>query len=109
MLMLVLGALVGLIAAVIEVALVSTYQKNKVILAAVGIHWIGIGALMPYIELGVPLWAKGTIVGVILTVPLIVLDIQKSRNAVIHTSVFAPIWGIAIAYGCSMFSRMLFQ
>lgn len=104
-----LGALVGSIAAAIEVALVRTYQKNKVILAAVGFHWIGIGALMPYIQLGVPLWAKGIIVGVILTVPLIILDIQKSRNAVIHTSVFAPIWGVAIAYGCSILSGMLLQ
>lgn len=106
--MLILGSLVGLIAAAIEVALVRTYQKNTVILAAVGTHWVGIGAVMPYIELGVPIWAKGIIVGVVLTIPFIVLDIQKSRNAVIHTSVFAPIWGVAIAYGCSALSTFLF-
>lgn len=106
--MLVLGALIGLVAAVIEVLLVRTYQKNKVILAAVGIHWIGVGALMPYIEFGLPLWVKGVLVGVILTIPFIVLDIQKSRNAVIHTSVFAPIWGVSIAYGCSVLSGLMF-
>jgi hypothetical protein len=102
--MLALGALVGMVAAAIEVALVRTYQKNNVILAAIEMHWIGVGALMPYIEIGMPVWVKGITVGVILTIPFVVLDIQKSRNAVIHTSVFAPIWGVAIAYGWNLLS-----
>jgi len=104
MLMLI-GVGIGLVAAIAEVALVRTYQKNKIILSAIGSHWIAVGALMPFIDLGTSIWLKGILVGVILTVPFIILEIQKSTNAVIHTIVFAPIWGIFIAYGCYYFAQ----
>jgi len=35
---------IGLVAAIVEVALVRTYQKNKIILSAIGNHWIAVGA-----------------------------------------------------------------
>ncbi len=95
----VVGLGVGLIAAVIEVLLVRTYQKNKVVLSAIGAHWLAVGLLMPHVNLGVSVWLKGIIVGVILTVPFVILEIQKSKNAIIHTAIFAPIWGVVIAYG----------
>lgn len=101
--MLFVGFGVGSIAAAVEVALVRTYQKSKVILSAIGLHWIGVGGLMPFIDFGTPVWVKGLLVGVISTIPFVVLEIPKSRNAVIHTSVFAPVWGVLIAYGCSFF------
>ena len=90
---------VGLVAAAIEVLLVRTYQKNTIILAAIGCHWVSVGLLMPYIKMDVSTWLKGMVVGVLLTVPFIILDVQKSKNAVIHTMVFAPFWGNFIAYG----------
>ena len=98
-----IGIAAGMIAAIIEVALVRTYQKNKVILTAIGVHWVAIGLLMPFVELGVSIWLKGALVGVILTIPFIILETEKSRNAVIHISIFAPIWGIFIAYSCDYF------
>ena len=94
-----IGISVGIIAAIIEVALVKTYQKNMIILTAIGSHWVAVGALMPFFEIDTPIWLKGIIVGVVLTVPFMIYEIQQSRNAVIHTMVFAPIWGVAIAYG----------
>lgn len=94
-----IGIGIGLTAAIAEIALVRTYQKNRLILAAIGSHWVAVGVVMPYIELGTSIWLKGIIVGVVLTVPFIIFDMQKSKNAMIHTTVFAPIWGVIIAYG----------
>ena len=54
---------------------------------------------MPHIEIEMDIWLKGILVGIVLTVPFIIYEIQQSRNAVIHTAVFAPIWGTFIAYG----------
>jgi hypothetical protein len=102
--MLLVGFFIGLIAAALEILMVRTYQKNKVILSAIGIHWIGVGGLTPFIDFGTPIWVKGILIGVISTLPFIVLEIQKSRNAVIHTSIFAPVWGVVIAYGCNLFA-----
>jgi len=100
------GFAIGLIVGVLEISMVRNYQKNKMVLGAIVIHWIGIGGIMPFLDLGAPMWVKGILVGVILTLPFIVLEIGKSRNAVIHTSVFAPFWGLVIAYGCSYVSTM---
>ena len=93
-----IGLVIGLIVALLEVSMVRTYQKNPIILIAIGLHWVSTGALMPFIDLGISTGLKGIIVGLILTIPLIVLDSQRSRNATIHTSVFAPVWGVVIAY-----------
>ena len=94
-----IGLTVGALAAFFEVLLVRTYQKNKIILSAIGSHWLAVGIVMPYIHLNTPIWLKGLIIGIVLTIPFIIYEIQKSKNAVIHTAVFAPIWGIFIAYG----------
>ncbi|MDH5229941.1 MAG: hypothetical protein OEZ58_07470 [Gammaproteobacteria bacterium] len=97
--LIIIGTGLGIIAAIIEISLVRTYQKNSIILSAIASHWIAIGTLMPFIQMNVSVWLKGIVVGVVLTLPFIIYDIQQSRNAVIHTAVFAPIWGVFIAYG----------
>lgn len=98
MMVLLIGLGIGLVVAVIEMALVGHYEKNKIVLASIGLHWVAIALLMPFIEIGVSSWLKGIFVGVLLTIPLIVLEIPKSRNAVIHTSLFSVVWGVVIAY-----------
>lgn len=49
-------------------------------------------------------WLKGILVGVILTISFIIFETQKSKNTVIHATVFAPILGAFIAYGCYYFA-----
>jgi hypothetical protein len=99
-----IGSLLGLVTAILEILMVRTYQKDKVVLGSVGLHWIGVGAIMPFVGFGLPVWAKGIIVGLVLSAPFIALEIPKSRNAVIHTSIFAPTWGIVLAYACNAFA-----
>lgn len=84
--------------------MVRTYQKDKFVLSAVGLHWIGVGAIMPFVEIGLPIWAEGVIVGLVFTAPFIALEIPKSRNAVIHTTIFSPVWGVVLAYACNVFA-----
>ncbi|MEM7536446.1 MAG: hypothetical protein AAF639_29955 [Chloroflexota bacterium] len=103
---LIIGFVVGLIVAVLEISMVRTYQKNQIILTAIGLHWVGVGMLMPFIDLGISIGLTGIIVGVILTVPFIVLDSGKSRNATIHTSIFAPVWGVVISYSVNFLASL---
>jgi hypothetical protein len=49
------GFAIGSIAAAVEVSMVRTYQKNKVVLSAIALHWIGVGGLMPFIDFGTPI------------------------------------------------------
>ena len=98
---LLVGVVIGSIAAVGEVLMVRTYEKDRVVLLAIATHWMGVGVLMPFVDLGLPIWLTGTLVGACLTIPFIILAVRTSRNAIIHTSIFAPTWGIAIAYGCA--------
>ena len=97
-----LSVTAGSIAAVGEVLMVGTYEKDRHVLAAIATHWVAAGVLMPFIDLGLATWLTGILVGVILTAPFVVLATRTSRNAVIHTCLFAPVWGIAIAYAAQM-------
>ena len=99
-----IGAMLGALIAVPELLMVRTYQKDKVFLSAIFLHWVVIGGLMPFIDLEISTWLTGILIGVLTTLPMIVIDIRKSKNAVIHTSVFAPIWGITLAYLCANFA-----
>ena len=54
-----IGIVVGAVAALVEVALVRTYQKNVIVLSAIGSHWVAVGALMPHIDIGAAIWLKG--------------------------------------------------
>ena len=102
----IIGFVIGLIAAVLEVSMVRTYQKNQNVLTAIGLHWVSVGMLMPFIDFGTSIGLTGVIVGVLLTTPFIVLDSGKSRNATIHTSVFAPVWGVVIAYSVNFLASL---
>lgn len=95
-----IGIGAGRVAALFEVALVRTYQKNVIVLVVIGSHWVAVGALMPHVDIGVDIWLKGILVGVMLTVPFIIYEIQQSRNVVIHTDVL-PQYGERL-------SRMVF-
>jgi len=72
-------------------------------LAAIVLHWTVIGGLMSFINFGLPIWATGILVGVGSSLPLIVRETLTSRNAALHTAIFAPIWGVAIAYVSAYF------
>ena len=91
------GVGIGVAVAVAEVAMARNYEKDKHRLAAIAFHWLAISTLMPFLDFGVAAWMTGLFVGVGLTVPFVVVEIPRSRNAAIHTAVFAPVWGMVIA------------
>ena len=92
------GIAIGLIVGGLEISMVRTYQKNKIVLASIVLHWTVIGGLIAVVDFGHTTWATGLILGVGLTLPLILRETLTSRNAAIHTAIFAPMWGLAIAY-----------
>ena len=93
-----IGIAIDLVAGGLEITMVRTYQKNKVVLAAIVMHWTVIGGLISFVDFGLPTWATGLLVGIGLTLPLIIRETLTSRNAALHTAIFAPIWGVVIAY-----------
>lgn len=100
---LLIGLSIGLVAGLLEIALVRSYEKNTITLIAIVVHWAGVGGLMPFITFDANFWVKGLVVGLLTTLPFVIISINTSRNAAIHTAVFIPIWGISIAYLCAVF------
>ncbi len=95
------GQAIGLLVGFLEIKMAKSYEKDSAMLNAVMIHWGGVGALIPFVDFGLNFWITGIIVSLLTTLPFLIMNIGKSRNAVIHTVVFIPIWGVTIAYLCS--------
>ncbi len=95
--------MLGLCAAIVDVALTYKYESNKYVLGGIAFHWFAVGLLMPFIELGSNVWLKGSVVGFLLAVPFMIMEIPKDIKAVIPMVIFSPVMGMALAYFVGVF------
>jgi hypothetical protein len=49
----------------------------------IAVHWLAVGVLMPYIDLGTAVWLKGLLVGLALALPFMLMEIPKDPKAII--------------------------
>lgn len=88
---------VGLGAGLIDVLMSYRYEENKYSLWAIAVHWVAVGFLMPFIDLGIPVGLKGVIVGVALAVPFMIMEYETEPKAVIPMVIFSTVFGFLIA------------
>ena len=91
---------IGLGAASVDVLLTYKYENNKYTFAAIAFHWLVVGTLMPYIDLGTAVWVKGLLVGLFLAVPFMIMEIPKDPKALIPMIPFSCIMGVIMAVLC---------
>ncbi len=98
---------VGLGAGLVDVLLTYRYEENKHTLWAIAFHWVAVGFLMPFIDLGIPTALKGAIVGILLAVPFMIMEFDNDPKANIPMLIFSPIFGVLIAIFSDFFIQNL--
>jgi hypothetical protein len=88
-----LAALVGVIAGAVDVLPMALKKVPLITLAVPFTHWIAVALLTAYVQAPVPSWAKGILVALVTTIPVLIDYSQRKPESVL------PILAISIGLG----------
>ncbi|THB79212.1 MAG: hypothetical protein D6B25_02175 [Desulfobulbaceae bacterium] len=93
----------GIIAGTIDILpmILRGQPKNNCIAAF--LHWLFLGLIIPFVDWPIGSVLKGTIIGLLASVPVIVMLYPREKNAAIPILLFSIVLGAGVGYTGGLF------
>ena len=91
-----IALLIGALAGLLDVLPMIAMGSNMSEMASAFLHWVVLGFVIAYIELPLPSWAKGLIVGLAAAIPVIAMVVGNDPQAPLPIIVFSAILGAGV-------------
>lgn len=96
--------LIGIGAGIIDVIPMIIRKLNKYATWSAFAHWVILGFIISYIDLPVSPWLKGLIVGVISSIPILILVSEEDKKAIPPILIMSIIMGVAVGIASAKFA-----
>ena len=100
---LLIAAIIGLAAGVIDVVPMLIQKLDKKDTLSAFLHYFVLGLIIPFIQWGTAPWLKGAIVALLTAIPIIVLIYPQDKKAIIPMIAFSVILGAGIGVAGAKF------
>ncbi len=87
---------IGVVAGIIDVTPMIIQKLDKTANWSAFIHWVVLGLIIPFVHWDIDPWLKGLIIGVLTTVPVMIIVAQNDKKAIIPMTLFSAILGIGV-------------
>ena len=87
---------IGVAAGIIDVTPMIIQKLDKTANWSAFIHWVVLGLVIPFVHWNTDPWLKGLIIGVLTTVPVMIIVAQNDKKALIPMAIFSAILGIGV-------------
>jgi len=94
---------IGVAAGIIDVTPMIIQKLDKTANWSAFIHWVVLGLIIPFVHWDIDPWLKGMIIGVLTTVPVMIIVAQNGKKALIPMTIFSAILGIGVGIAGSYF------
>jgi hypothetical protein len=95
---LVLSLVLGAAAGVVDVLPMIRLGTSRHAMASAFVHWLVLGVVITYIQLGLPGWLKGLVVALLAAAPVAILVAETDPAALVPIGVMSSVLGIAVGH-----------
>lgn len=100
-----IALLIGIVAGLIDVTPMIIQKLDKTANISAFVHWVVLGLIIPFVHWDIQPWLKGIIIGVLTTLPVMIIVISKDKKALIPMLIFSTILGAAVGLAGSIFIK----
>lgn len=94
---------IGVAAGIIDVIPMIIQKLDKTANWSAFIHWVVLGLIIPFVHWDMDPWLKGLVIGVLTTVPVMIIVGSNDRKALIPMTLFSAILGIGVSWAGGYF------
>ena len=87
---------IGVVAGIIDVTPMIIQKLNKTANWSAFIHWVVLGLIIPFVHWDLDPWLKGLIIGVLTTVPVMIIVSTNDKKALIPMTLFSALLGAGV-------------
>lgn len=84
---------IGAAAGVIDIIPMIIQQLNIYAISSAFVHWLVLGLVIPFVNWEIRAWAKGTIISVLSSLPIIIIIAEKEPVSIIPVMIMSIILG----------------
>ena len=101
---LIAALLIGVAAGIIDITPMIMQKLNKHAIWSAFTHWVVLGFIISYVELPVAPWLKGLIIGVVLSIPVLIIVSEKDKKSILPILTMSVILGILVGIASVKFA-----
>ncbi len=101
---LIAAVLIGVAAGIIDIIPMIIQKLNKYATWSAFTHWVVLGFIISYVQLPVSSWLKGLIIGVISSIPVLILVSEEDKKSIFPILAMSIILGIGVGIASAKFA-----
>jgi len=101
---LIAALLIGVAAGIIDITPMIMQKLNKHALWSAFTHWVILGFIISYIVIPVAPWLKGLIIGVVLSIPVLIIVSEKDKKSILPILMMSAILGVFVGIAAAKFA-----
>lgn len=98
-----IAIIIGLVAGFIDVIPMVIQKLGKRDSISAFFHYFALGLIIPFVDVGVSPWAKGTIIALLTAIPIMIIVYPKDKKAIIPMILFSLFLGAGIGLAGAKF------
>lgn len=100
-----IALIIGIIAGLIDVTPMIIQKLDKTANWSAFVHWVVLGLIIPFVHWDIQPWLKGLIIGLLATLPVMIIVVPKDKKALIPMMIFSAGLGIGVGVAGSIFIK----
>jgi len=100
-----IALLIGIVAGLIDVTPMIIQKLDKTANISAFVHWVALGLIIPFVHWDIQPWLKGLIIGVLMTLPVMIIVLPKDKKSLIPIFIFSAILGVGVGVAGSIFIK----
>jgi hypothetical protein len=96
---------IGVAAGIVDVTPMIIQKLDKTANWSAFVHWVVLGLIIPFVEWGFQPWLKGLIIGLLATLPVMIIVSPKDKKALIPMILFSACLGVGVGVAGSIFIK----
>ena len=98
-----IAAVIGLVAAIIDVIPMIIQKLDKISCMSAFFHYFVLGLIIPFVNWDLAPWLKGMIISLLVALPVMIIVYSKDKKAIIPMTLFALMLGAGIGIAGAKF------
>ncbi len=94
---------IGVAAGILDVTPMIIQKLNKTANWSAFIHWVVLGLIIPFVHWDMDTWLKGLVIGVLTTVPVMIIVSANDKKALIPMTLLSALLGAGVGFAGAYF------
>jgi hypothetical protein len=99
----IIALIIGIVAGIVDIVPMIIQKLEKRASLSAFTHWVFLGLIIPFVNWGIQSWLKGLIIGILASIPVLIIITDKDKKSMVPVLLFSAVLGIGVALAGAKF------